>query len=341
MSTVSAASIPLRSEPATPLLTARGLTKRFPLGADLFGRPRAWLTAVDDVDLDIPRGGTLGLVGETGSGKSTLGQLLVRLIEPTEGSIAFDGQDLLAARGQTLHRLRRRVQIVFQDPYSSLNPRMRIGAIVAEGLGDSDRSQRKQRTGELLDMVGLGHATTDRYPHMLSGGQRQRVALARALAANPELIVLDEPVSALDVSVQSQILNLLTHLSDQLGLTYLFITHDLSVVRHIADQIAVMYLGRIVELADTGSIFKHPRHPYTVALLSAMPGWRRGNRARRIVLQGDIPSPIDPPPGCHFSSRCPNVLDRCRAEAPALAPTSTDPTHSAACFNPFPDGQPE
>jgi oligopeptide/dipeptide ABC transporter ATP-binding protein len=310
------------------------LTKRFPLGSDLFGRPRAWLSAVDDVDIDIPRNTTLGLVGETGSGKSTLGEMLVRLIDPTSGSVGFDGIDLLAAQGKALLQLRRRVQIVFQDPYSSLNPRMRIRSIVAEGLGESPRDERDRRTVELLELVGLGRATVDRYPHMLSGGQRQRVALARALAADPELIVLDEPVSALDVSVQSQILNLLSDLSRQLGLTYLFITHDLSVVRHIADTIAVMYLGKIVELADTAEIFARPRHPYTVALLSAMPGWRRGRRARRIVLQGDIPSPIDPPPGCRFASRCPNVLERCRRETPPLEPTATAAGHLSACFNP-------
>lgn len=318
---------------------ARGLTKRFPIGSDLFGRPRALLSAVDEVDLDIYRGSTLGLVGETGSGKSTLGQLLVRLIEPTTGSVTFDGVDVLTARGAGLDALRRKVQIVFQDPYSSLNPRMRIGSIVAEGLADGSRAERRQRTAELLELVGLGQAMIERYPHMLSGGQRQRVAMARALAANPELIVLDEPVSALDVSVQSQILNLLNQLSQQLGLTYLFITHDLAVVRHIADTIAVMYLGKIVELAPAQAIFTSPRHPYTVALLSAMPGWRRGGRARRIVLEGDIPSPINPPPGCRFASRCPNVLDRCRVESPILAPVSGEDAHAAACFNPFPDGR--
>ncbi len=334
MNTASAASTPTHSDPAGALLRAQGLTKRYPIGSDLFGRPRSWLSAVEDVDLDIRRHRTLGLVGETGSGKSTLGQLLVRLVDATSGTVTFDGVDVLAARGRALARLRQRIQIVFQDPYSSLNPRMRIGSIVAEGLSALERGERAGRAAALLDLVGLGGGMADRYPHMLSGGQRQRVALARALAVEPELIVLDEPVSALDVSVQSQILNLLSELSGSLGLTYLFITHDLSVVRHIADRIAVMYLGKIVELADTEELFAAPRHPYTVALLSAMPGWRRENRARRIVLDGDVPSPIDPPPGCRFASRCPRVLDRCRVEPPVLAPVG-DPRHTAACFNPF------
>jgi oligopeptide/dipeptide ABC transporter ATP-binding protein len=336
MTTASAASILSPSDPSGALLRARGLSKRYPVGSDLLGRPRAWLSAVDDVDLDIPRHGTLGVVGETGSGKSTLGQLLTRLVDASAGTVDFDGIDVLAARGRVLAQLRQRIQIVFQDPYSSLNPRMRVGAIVAEGLSAQPRAERAQRAAELLDLIGLGSAVAGRYPHMLSGGQRQRVALARALAVQPELIILDEPVSALDVSVQSQILNLLGELSENFGHTYLFITHDLSVVRHIADRIAVMYLGKIVELADVEELFAAPRHPYTVALLSAMPGWRRAQRARRITLEGDIPSPIDPPPGCRFASRCPRVLDRCRVETPPLTADSDAPTHTAACFNPFP-----
>jgi oligopeptide/dipeptide ABC transporter ATP-binding protein len=212
---------------------------------------------------------------------------------------------------------------------------MRIGSIVSEGLDAEERRMRARRAEELLELVGLNRSMADHYPHMLSGGQRQRVALARALAVNPELIVLDEPVSALDVSVQSQILNLLSSLSDRLGLTYLFITHDMSVVRHIADRIAVMYLGKIVELADTETLFSEPTHPYTVALLSAMPGWRRAERPRRIIPQGDVPSPINPPPGCRFAPRCPRALDSCRVESPALMSTASDPTHRTACFNPF------
>ena len=336
MNTACAALTPSPSESAGALLRARGLTKRYPIGSDLLGHPRAWLSAVEDVDLDIARHATLGLVGETGSGKSTLGQLLTRLVDASSGTVTFDGVDVLAARGRGLTQLRQRIQIVFQDPYSSLNPRMRIGSIVAEGLSARSRDDRTARVAELLDLIGLGSAVAGRYPHMLSGGQRQRVALARALAVEPGLIVLDEPVSALDVSVQSQILNLLSELSESLGLTYLFITHDLSVVRHIADRIAVMYLGKIVELADTEELFAAPRHPYTVALLSAMPGWRRAQRARRITLEGDVPSPIDPPPGCRFASRCPRVLERCRIETPALTPAPAAPTHTAACFNPFP-----
>ncbi len=335
MTTPSAASTPNQPDPFDVLLAAHGLTKRYPVGSSVMGRPRAWLSAVDDVDLEIRRHGALGLVGETGSGKSTLGQMLVRLVSATSGSITYDGIDVLAARGRELAGLRQRIQIVFQDPSSSLDPRMRIDAIVTEGLARHSRQERASRTSELLEVVGLDAGMASRYPHMLSGGQRQRVALARALAVEPELIVLDEPVSALDVSVQSQILNLLSDLSDTLGLTYLFITHDLSVVRHIADRIAVMYLGKIVELADTEDLFSAPQHPYTAALLSAMPGWRRENRARRIVLEGDVPSPIDPPPGCRFAPRCPRVLDRCRSELPILSEAADRPGHAAACFNPI------
>ncbi len=336
MDAPSAALTPSRPDQAKVLLCARGLTKRYPIGSDLVGRPRAWLSAVDGVDLDIRRHMTLGLVGETGSGKSTLGQLLVRLVTTTAGTVTFDGIDLLAARGRALADLRQRIQIVFQDPSSSLNPRMQIGSIVTEGLARQPRDERAARAAALLDLVGLDASMAQRYSHMLSGGQRQRVALARALAVQPELIVLDEPVSALDVSVQSQILNLLSELSERLGLTYLFITHDLSVVRHVADRIAVMYLGKIVEEADTEELFAAPRHPYTVALLSAVPGWRRGNRSRRIVLEGDVPSPIDLPLGCSFASRCPRVIDRCRSEVPSLVPVPSDVTHTAACFNPVP-----
>jgi oligopeptide/dipeptide ABC transporter ATP-binding protein len=311
--------------PEPPLVQLEHLSRRFAVG-------RHWLSAVDDVSLAIPAGRTYGLVGETGSGKSTLAQLLVGLLPPTSGSIRIGDIDVVGARGPTLRRLRQRVQIVFQDPFSSLDPRMSVGRIVAEGLHMQPlgRDEQRTRVAELLALVGLSPALSDRFPHMLSGGQRQRVALARALAVDPSVLVLDEPVSALDVSVQSQILNLLADLGERLGLTYLFITHDLAVVRHIADVIGVMYLGRLVEQGESGGLLDAPRHPYTRALLSAAPGRRREGRRERIVLEGEIPSPIDPPPGCRFAPRCWRRIDPCSNVPPLVGADD----HRVACYNP-------
>jgi peptide/nickel transport system ATP-binding protein len=306
------------------LLKVRDLEKYYFENDSLFdtllGRGRESVKAVDGVDLDISRGETLGLVGESGCGKSTTGETVLRLREATGGTIEFDGDDVLSMSSDELTEFRERAQIVFQDPYSSLDPRMTVGDIVSEGLkihglpeetGDdrSKREWRRDRAGELLERVGLSADQVDRYPHEFSGGQRQRIGIARALALDPEFIVLDEPVSALDVSVQAQILNLLDDLQDEYGLTYLFIAHDLSVVRHICDRVAVMYLGEIVELGDTDDIFDSPKHPYTEALLESVPRADTSEQGRRIEpLPGDVPSPRDPPSGCRFRTRCPEII---------------------------------
>jgi oligopeptide/dipeptide ABC transporter ATP-binding protein len=334
-----AASIPSPStaEGAELADSIRGLSKRFEVGRDLMGRPNRWLSAVDGVDLDIRRGETLGLVGETGSGKTTLGEMILRLTPATSGSIHYHGQDVLTARPRELAALRRRMQIVFQDPYSSLDPRMRIGGVIAEGMHalGLHRSARRQRVGELLELVGLPPQLNDRYPHELSGGQRQRVALARALAVGPEFLVLDEPLRALDVSMQSQILNLLGELQRRLNLTYLLISHDLSVVEHVADRVAVMYLGKVVEVSDCAQLFADPRHPYTQALLSAIPSVRSAIAPppARIHLEGEIPSPIDPPAHCRFASRCFRSISICRREEPPLDSVPGQREHRVACFN--------
>src|SRR5581483_5725600 len=328
--TLSAAGTPHRSRDAA-LVRAERLSKRFPVRWSLIGRPTTWLSAVDDVTLDIHRGETLGLVGESGSGKSTLGRLLIRLLEPSSGTVSFDGQPLHTLSGAALRQLRRRAQIIFQDPYSSLDPRLSVQSIVAEGIPrDQDRAARARRVRELLELVGLPAAAASRYPHEFSGGQRQRICVARALAVGPEFVVADEPVSSLDVSIQAQILNLLADLQRDHGLTYLFISHDLSVVRHLATRVAVMYLGKLVEVAPTEQLFRRPLHPYTQALLSAIPSIEHGSRAR-LRLVGEIPSPINPPRACRFASRCPRVLDRCRQEDPPLA--EVEPQHWVACFN--------
>jgi peptide/nickel transport system ATP-binding protein len=310
---------------SAPLLEARGLRKYFPVSGGLFGRPRGWVRAVEDVSLAIQPGETLGLVGESGCGKSTLGRLLLRLIEPTAGDVLFEGRSLLAMPPRDLRALRRHMQIVFQDPYGSLNPRMRVKTIVGEGLvihGIGTRRERLARVRELLGLVGLTADAEERYPHEFSGGQRQRIGIARALAVGARFIVADEPVSALDVSIQAQILNLLQDLRQRLGLTMLFVSHDLRIIEHVSDRVAVMYLGRIVESGTREQIYTAARHPYTRALLAAVPvpdPRHRAERAeRRTMLTGDMPSPIDPPPGCPFHPRCPHAEDVCRRVVPPL-----------------------
>ncbi len=309
------------------------LRKEFPVGTGgLFGRRRLTLKAVDGVTLDIYGGETLGLVGESGSGKSTLGRLLLRLIEPTSGQVFFEGRDLATLSRRRLRQLRRQMQLVFQDPYSSLNPRMKVRAIVAEGIEIHRLArgrEKEQRIRDLLDMVGLGPDALDRYPHEFSGGQRQRIGIARALAVNPRFLVLDEPVSALDVSIQAQIINLLQDLQEQLKLTYLFIAHDLRVVRHISQRVAIMYLGKIVELARADEIYSNPRHPYTRVLLSAIPQIHPSMRDERIKPIGETPSAVNPPPGCSFHPRCPYAKDTCKELEPKL--TAGLSGHAVAC----------
>jgi peptide/nickel transport system ATP-binding protein len=315
---------------AAPLLRARDLRKDFPVGRGLWGR-QSVVRAVDGVSFDLVAGETLGIVGESGSGKTTLGRLVLRLIEPTAGHIEFDGDDLLALDPAALRRRRRAMQLVFQDPFGALDPRQRVGDIVGEGLaihGLAARGERRARVATLLARVGLPEDAADRYPHQFSGGQRQRIGIARALALEPRLIVADEPVSALDVSVQAQIINLFQDLQAALGIAYLFIAHDLRVVEHVAGRVAIMYLGRIVELADTATLYAAPRHPYTRALLSAVPTTDAAQRHERIVLSGEPPSPLAPPDGCPFHPRCAYAEARCRTDRPALLGTAT---HQVAC----------
>ena len=296
------------------MLDIRGLKKYFTLGGDFSSGSRGVVRAIDGVDLQIYRGETLGLVGESGCGKTTLGRTIMRLEEPTEGEIIFKGEDILQYSGRELKNFRKKVQLIFQDPYTSLNPRKNAGSIVGEAFlvhKLARGKEREEKTARLMEVVGLTREQMSRYPHEFSGGQRQRIGVARALALNPELVVADEPVSALDVSIQAQILNLLKKLQSDYNLTYLFISHDLSVIGHMSDRIAVMYLGKIVELADRQTLFDNPYHPYTEALLSAVPVPDPGMKKRRIILKGDIPSPIDPPSGCSFHPRCPYVMDIC------------------------------
>ncbi len=304
-----------------PLLEAIDITRHFPLAGKLFRKSTRAVKAVDGVSIALHAGETLGLVGESGCGKSTLGRLLARLDEPTDGTIRFDGQDIAGLDEAALKPFRRRTQIVFQNPYSSLNPRQTIGDTLIEPLlihGIGDAASRLQRAYDLLDIVGLRREHFGRYPHQFSGGQRQRIGIARALALEPALIICDEPVSALDVSIQSQILNLLDDLQKRFGLAYLFISHDLRVIEHIADRVAVMYLGRIVEEAPVADIYARPRHPYTQALLAAVPVPDPARRQPEVVLEGNVPNPIDPPSGCHFHPRCPLAEARCRSEMPPL-----------------------
>jgi len=316
-----------------PLLDVRNLVKYFPVRGGMFSRQVERVHAVDGVSFEVEAGETLGLVGESGCGKSTTGRCILRLIEPTSGEVWFDGRNVTALDAKSLRTICREMQIIFQDPYASLNPRMTVGAIIGEALiiHKLAKTQREfeQRVAQLQETVGLHPQHMRRYPHEFAGGQRQRIGIARALAVSPRLIVCDEPVSALDVSIQAQVINLLEDLQDTFRLTYLFIAHDLSVVEHISTRIAVMYLGRIVEIAPARKLYTSPRHPYTEALLSAVPIPDPAVKRRRIVLQGDVPNPIHPPQGCHFHPRCPHVMERCRTEAPLLR--EIEPGRKAAC----------
>ncbi len=321
---------------ADALLTIEGLKKHFPVRGRLFNRSNDSVKAVDGVSLSVRKGETLGLVGESGCGKSTLGRCLLRLEEPTGGRIVFDGQDLLTLDKPAMRRLRRDMQIIFQDPYSSLNPRKAVGAIIGDAFrvhGLHKGAGRRRKVEELLSLVGLRPEHYDRFPHEFSGGQRQRIGIARALALDPKFIVADEAVSALDVSIQAQILNLLVSLQRRLGLTYIFISHNLGVVRHVSDRVGVMYLGRIVELAPTAALFARPAHPYTEALLSAVPRPSVGTASKRIILAGDPPSPLRPPSGCAFHPRCPHRQDICMRETPPLKDLAPD--RAAACHFPL------
>ncbi|ANS75534.1 dipeptide/oligopeptide/nickel ABC transporter ATP-binding protein [Paenibacillus yonginensis] len=320
-------------KPEDVLLEVNGLKKYYPAAAGGLKRSGTYVKAVDDVNFAIRRGETFGLVGESGCGKSTTGRSLLRLIEPTGGTILFDGQELTSLSPEQMRRSRKDMQMVFQDPFSSLDPRQNVKRILEEPLkvhGIGRGAERRQRVEQLMDIVGLPIGHLQRYPHQFSGGQRQRIGIARALAVQPKLIVADEPVSALDVSIQSQVINLLQDLQQEFGLTYLFIAHDLSVVKHICDRVAVMYLGRIVEIADKQELYQHPQHPYTQALLSSVPQPDPKAKRQRIILKGEVPSPANAPQGCAFHTRCPHVMDICRLQRPLLADTGAG--HQTACF---------
>jgi oligopeptide/dipeptide ABC transporter ATP-binding protein len=323
------------------LLEVEGLKKHFPITSGILKRTTGWVYAVDGVSLAIDEGETLGLVGESGCGKSTTGRVILRLLEATAGHVVYDGQDVMAASRVDMQRLRRDMQIVFQDPYASLNPRMKVKNIIGEPLRIhqiGSEAERKRQVFELLETVGLTAEHAERYPHEFSGGQRQRIGVARALALNPRLIICDEPVSALDVSIQAQMINLLEDLQRELKLTYLFIAHDLSVVKHISNRVAVMYLGKVVEIADRGILYDRPQHPYTEALLSAVPipDPQTERARRRIILEGDVPSPADPPSGCVFHPRCPRMdPEACTKAMPELESTGeAGDTHLVACYFP-------
>ena len=315
------------------LVEVRRLVKYFPVRSGLLQRVRAWVKAVDDVSFTIREGETLGLVGESGCGKTTAGRTILRLLEATSGSVLFEGTDVFRLGGRDLKAMRRNMQIIFQDPYASLDPRMPIGESVSEGLKIHGLGTPKERQAIMLDTfrrVGLEEYHAKRYPHEFSGGQRQRIGIARALALRPKFIIADEPVSALDVSIQSQVLNLLKDLQKEFHLTYLFIAHNLSVVEHISDRVAVMYLGKVVELASQEELFRSPLHPYTQALMSAIPIPDPNAQRQRIILQGDVPSPLNPPSGCRFHPRCPIAIEHCAMQEPELREVS--PGHLAACW---------
>ncbi|MGB0453046.1 MAG: ABC transporter ATP-binding protein [Bacteriovoracaceae bacterium] len=319
------------------LLEVNNLTKRFPIKGGIFGKEIGAVKAVNNVSFKINKGETLGLVGESGCGKTTLGRCLLRLIEPTSGEVKFNGENIVDYDAARMREMRRKMQIIFQDPYASLNPRMTIGNILSEPMDIHKlalgKEARQKRLYELLDQVQLPKDTLNKYPHEFSGGQRQRVCIARALAVQPEFIVCDEPVSALDVSVQAQVVNLLMDLQKDLGLTYLFIAHDLKVVEYISTKVAVMYLGNVVELAEASELYGHCHHPYTQALFSAIPHPSPDAKKERIILEGDIPSPMNPPSGCHFHPRCWKATDECKAKYPELTEQSN--SHAYRCFNPI------
>jgi len=315
-----------------PLIEVQSLKKYFPLQAGVFSTGSASVKAVEDVSFFINKGETLGLVGESGCGKTTLGRMTIRLIEPTAGKILFAGKDILTMDKKSLAKLRPRMQIIFQDPYSSLNPRFTVERLIGEamlvhGLANSDNL--KEKVGIIIEKVGLSSRYLKRYPHEFSGGQRQRIGIARALALNPQYIVCDEPVSALDVSIQAQIINLLQELQSESEITMLFISHDLNVVKYLSNRTAVMYLGKIIEIAPTGKLHKDPLHPYTKALLSAQPSLDPKRKVKRIILGGDVPSPMNPPSGCHFHPRCPEAIEKCKTEVPEM--TQIDKDHSVHC----------
>ncbi len=323
----------LRSEP--DLLIVKNLQTWFPIRKGLFSKVVGYIKAVDGVSFTIKKGETLGLVGESGCGKTTTGRSILRLIEPTGGTVIFDGKEVTSMSKDELRKLRKDMQIIFQDPFSSLNPRLTVGQMLREvlevhNIAKGDEAQKQ--VGELLEIVGLRKQYYNRYPHEFSGGQRQRIGIARALAVKPKFIVCDEPVSALDVSIQSQIINLLMDLQKEFGLTYLFISHSLSVVEHISDRVAVMYLGKIVEIADYKDLYEKPKHPYTEALLSAAPEPDPKRKKQRIILTGDIPSPAKVPTGCYFHPRCPKVKDDCKTITPKLASIESNPTHQVSCI---------
>ena len=316
------------------LLNVENLVKSFPISGGFWGKEIASVKAVANVSFEVKKGETLGLVGESGCGKSTLGRCLIRLIDSTSGKISFQGQDITQLEGSELRNLRRKMQIIFQDPFASLNPRMTIGSVIEEPLIIHDlfssEKDRQDRVHQLIELVGLRKEHLNRYPHEFSGGQRQRVGIARALAVDPELIVCDEPVSALDVSIQAQVINLLMDLQQKLGLTYVFIAHDLKVVEHVSTNVAVMYLGKIVEYAKAEDLYLRPQHPYTKALLSAIPVPDPRKKEARIILTGDVPSPIHPPSGCQFHPRCPMAIDQCKSVVPTLE--QKQPRHFASCI---------